>query len=44
MEEWIGQYRELGFDEFIFNWPEEPARVAVVEQLATDVAPRLRVG
>jgi len=44
VEEWVGQYRELGFEEFIFIWPGEPAKDAVVEHVASDIAPRFRVG
>ena len=48
-EEYVGRYRELGFDEVICYWPSEPQTFgrlpegeAVMERVATDVLPRLR--
>lgn len=48
-EEYVGRYRELGFDEVICYWPSEPQaftrmpeREVVMERVATDVLPRLR--
>lgn len=48
-QEYVGRYRELGFDEVICYWPSEPQtfrrmpeREAVMERVATDVLPGLR--
>lgn len=48
-EEYVGRYRELGFDEVICYWPSEPQtfgrmpeQEAVMERVATDVLPGLR--
>lgn len=47
-EDYVGQYRELGFEEFIFFYPEDcyqPAtgqETRVVEQVAVEVLPRLK--
>ena len=48
-EEYVGRYRELGFDECIAYWPAQPGtfaplpeQEAVMERVAADVLPRLR--
>ena len=46
--EWVGRYRDLGFDDFFVTWPTlrgQPSadREAVLEQVAADLLPRLRV-
>jgi hypothetical protein len=41
-EQCIGEYRAAGLNEFIIDQPE-PSRFNVVEQVATDVIPRLRL-
>ena len=48
-EEYVGRYRELGFQECIVYWPAEPRtfaprpeQEAVMERMAADVLPRFR--
>jgi alkanesulfonate monooxygenase SsuD/methylene tetrahydromethanopterin reductase-like flavin-dependent oxidoreductase (luciferase family) len=49
LAEYVGRYRELGFDEFILMWPHAPGsldpspeREELLERLAREVFPRLR--
>lgn len=48
-EDYVGRYRELGFDECIVYWPTEPGTFApqpkeeaVMERVAADILPRYR--
>ena len=40
-EDVVGRYREVGINEFIFDQPR-PEQFSVLEQVATEVVPRLR--
>jgi hypothetical protein len=45
--EWVGRYRELGFEDFIAWWPSQRSahheeQEAVMERVATEVIPKLR--
>lgn len=42
-EEVVGRYQEVGIDEVILDQPR-PEQFAVLEQVATEVIPRLRRG
>jgi alkanesulfonate monooxygenase SsuD/methylene tetrahydromethanopterin reductase-like flavin-dependent oxidoreductase (luciferase family) len=42
-EDVVGRYLEVGIDEFVIDQPR-PEQLAVLEQVATDVVPRLRGG
>lgn len=48
-EEYVGRYREIGVDEFIFYWPTDPQtfapapeQEATLERVAADILPKLR--
>jgi alkanesulfonate monooxygenase SsuD/methylene tetrahydromethanopterin reductase-like flavin-dependent oxidoreductase (luciferase family) len=42
LAEYVGRYRELGFDQFVVTWPSVVEREAILEQVAAEVLPRLR--
>jgi hypothetical protein len=42
-EDVVGRYLEVGIDAFVIDQPR-PEQFAVLEQVATDVVPRLRGG
>jgi hypothetical protein len=41
-EDVVGRYREVGIDEFVIDQPR-PEQSRVLEQVAADVLPRVRV-
>lgn len=40
--EWVGRYRELGFDDFVLGWPATPEREVVLERVVAEIIPGLR--
>jgi alkanesulfonate monooxygenase SsuD/methylene tetrahydromethanopterin reductase-like flavin-dependent oxidoreductase (luciferase family) len=42
LAEYVGRYRELGFDQFVVTWPSTAEGEAVLEKVAAEVLPRLR--
>ena len=38
----VGQYKELGIDEFIINYPINPRQRPLLEQIACDAIPQMR--
>ena len=42
LAEYIGSFREQGFDDFLFSWPSDDAEMAVLEEAAASTIPAMR--
>jgi len=42
MEDWVGSYRELGFDDFVLYWLGDPASDEVTNRFAAEGMPGLQ--
>lgn len=42
LREYIGSFREQGFDDFLFTWPDSGEELAVVEEAARTLIPEMR--
>lgn len=44
MVDWVGSYRELGFDDFVLYWVGDPDRDEITNRFAAEEMPRLQSG